>query len=389
MVTGEAPSLAALGILVTVIAAGYHPVLVRVRDTTDELLFGGRADPVETLTRLGTELSAGSSPQEWLRALRLALGVPAVELRAPDRTVARSGDDPGAGSEVTPLRVGSEQVGELVVSLPPEQLRLPAATRAVLDLVAGPLAQAVHATRLAAQLRTSRGRVVAALEEERRRVRRDLHDGLGPTLTGIAYSADAARNLVTTDPTASTELLRALRADVADAIAEIRRIVYGLRPRAIDELGLVGAVRQQVSRLGTSDGRPLRVDLVAPDALPDLPAAVEVVAYRVAVEAVTNVARHAGVDEATLRFAVGTAGLEVEVSDAGGSAAAWVPGVGLAGMRERVEEVGGVLTVETMPGRSRVAARIPLPDDALPDEGLPDDGLPDDVPPGPAIPPAE
>jgi signal transduction histidine kinase len=364
LVAGEPPSLGVLGVLVTVIAAGYHPVLVRVRDTADELLFGGRADPVETLTLLGSELSAGSSPQEWLRALRLALGVPAVELRTQDRTVARSGDDPGNGSEVTSLRLGAEPVGELVVSLPPEQLRLPATTRAVLDLVAGPLAQAVHATRLAAQLQASRGRVVAALEEERRRVRRDLHDGLGPTLTGIAYSADAARNLVSTDPAASVALLRDLRADTADAIAEIRRIVYGLRPRAIDELGLVAAVRQQVSRLGTADGRPLRVALDAPHALPDLPAAVEVVAYRVAVEAVTNVARHAGVDEATLRFAVRDGSLDVEVCDGGGSGTVWTPGVGLAGMRERVEEVGGLLTVETAPGRNRVSARIPLPDDA-------------------------
>jgi hypothetical protein len=103
--------------------------------------------------------------------------------------------------------------------------------------------------------------VLAAPEEEHRRVRRDLHDGLGPTLTGIAYSADAAANLLRSDADKAALLLRGLRSDAADAIAEIRRIVYGLRPNALDELGLVGAVRQQVSRLRAADGRPLQVDV--------------------------------------------------------------------------------------------------------------------------------
>ena len=144
------------------------------------------------------------------------------------------------------------------------------------------------------------------------------------------------------------------------AIAEVRRIVYGLRPRALDELGLVGAVRQRVERLRAADGSPLWVVVHAPE-LPELPAAVEVAAYRVAVEAVTNVARHAGADRARVEFRLpGPDELEVTVTDPGISAAPWTPGVGLSSMRERVELVGGRFDAAGGPEGGRVSARLPL-----------------------------
>ncbi|MGH4007230.1 MAG: hypothetical protein ACRDTH_03505 [Pseudonocardiaceae bacterium] len=172
--------------LVAVIAVGFHPVMIRVQTAMDELLFGGRADPVDTLTRLGTELTAGSSPQEWLDTLRVALSVPSVQLREDGRIVAASGVADGAHTVTTELRAGSEHVGDLVVALPADHLQLAPATRSVLGLIAAPLAQAVHAVRLSEQVQASRGRVVAALEEERRRMRRDLHDGApaAPRLSG-------------------------------------------------------------------------------------------------------------------------------------------------------------------------------------------------------------
>jgi len=364
------------GLLALVIAAGFHPVLVRTRGLMDELLFGGRADPVDALTRLGSELTAGSSPQDWLETLRAALGVPGIELRSGDDVVASSGALGGAAAgrlEVTPLVTGAERVGDLVVALPPDQLRPTPTTSAVLRLVAPPLAQALHAARLGEELRDSRRRVVASLEEERRRVRRDLHDGLGPTLTGIAYSADAATNLVSADSPDTDEavrVLRSLRADAGEAIAEVRRIVYGLRPKALDELGLVGAVRQRTSDLHATGGRVLAVDVAAPGELPELTAAVEVAAYRVAVEAVTNVARHAATDRATVTFSlVGDTYLRVRVADDGGSERPWRHGVGLSAMRERVEGVGGVLTVESGPAGAAVTADLPLGEGSVPAVG--------------------
>jgi len=370
-VTDQVPSLGVQGAVVALLAAGFHPVLVRVRSIVDELLFGGRVDPIGTLMRLGSELSAGSSPQDWLNALRLTLGVPAVEMRVDGAVLARSGPLMPVEVSVTALRVGSQHVGDLVVATPADQLRLPAATQSVLRLVAGPLAQALHATRLADELKASRGRVVAVLEEERRRVRRDLHDGLGPTLTGIAYTADAAANLLPSDSVAVAALLRELRADSAEAIAEIRRIVYGLRPRALDELGLAGAVRLHASRLLSADGRPMSVEVRCPAALPPLLAAVEVAAYRAATEAVTNVARHAGVDRATVELGISEDTLTVTVSDPGSSERPWTPGVGLSAMRERIEQVGGHLAVSGGRDGGLVRAVVPLSVSAAPGSALP------------------
>ncbi|NAZ81341.1 hypothetical protein GTR02_05880, partial [Kineococcus sp. R8] len=350
-----------LALLAALVAAGFHPVLLRVRGVVDEVLFGGRVDAVRTLALLGPELSGASDPQAWLATLRVALAVPAVELRAGSRSSASPGPLPAHAPRVeVELRAGGDVVGVLLVALAPGTRRLAPATRVVVQLLAGPLGQAAHATRLAEDLRASRARVLAVLEDERRRVRRDLHDGLGPTLTGIAYSADATANLLHGDPAGAAAVLAGLRTDAADAIAEVRRIVDGLRPRALDERGLVEAVRQQVSRLHAADGRRLHVRLRAPDVLPDLPAVVEVVAYRVAVEAVTNVARHAGVDEVDVRFAVAGGALVVEVRDRGAGRAAWAVGTGLGAMRERVEEVGGELHAAAGEAGGVVRAVVPL-----------------------------
>jgi signal transduction histidine kinase len=145
-------------------------------------------------------------------------------------------------------------------------------------------------------------------------------------------------------------VLRELRSDAAEAITEIRRIVHGLRPKALDELGLVAAVAQRVSRLRAADGRIMQVNITTPNTLPELPAALEVVAYRVAVEAVTNVARHSGVAEALVTITT-TPGqvLSLTVEDQGRSPEPWRPGVGLKSMRERVEQIGGTLDAHASP----------------------------------------
>ncbi|MEV6192066.1 histidine kinase [Streptomyces sp. NPDC051920] len=361
LVVGARPGKGVPALLAAAIAAGYQPVKRQVEASMDEMLFGRSADPVETLTRLGTDLTAGAPPPRWLRTLRSTLGVPGIALRQDGTTVGMAGTmDDGHTAQIT-LSAGADHVGDLVVCLPPGHLRLPQAATAVLELVAVPLAQALHAARLSEQLRLSRGRVVTALEEERRRMRRDLHDGLGPALTGIAYTADAAVNLIAADPERAVETMRGLRADVGDAITEIRRIVYGLRPRALDELGLVDAVRQRIAPLCAADDRALTVTIDAPPRLPPLPAAVEVAAYRVAVEAMTNIARHS--DGTTARLSLqltDIARLRVTVTDSGRCTVPWTPGVGIRSMHERVEEIGGTLTIDTTPEGATVIAELPL-----------------------------
>jgi signal transduction histidine kinase len=183
-----------------------------------------------------------------------------------------------------PLPFAGETIGRLIWQdrtgggLRPDERRL-------LSDLTRQVAVAVRAVLLTQAWHTSRQRLVAAREEERRRLRRDLHDGLGPTLAGIALGIDTARRAGAPDG-ATAELLDTLRETTEAAVGDIRRIVYDLRPPILDELGPAGAVREQAVRLGAAD-------ITVPDTLPALPAAVDVAAYRIAVEALTNASRHA------------------------------------------------------------------------------------------------
>lgn len=211
---------------------------------------------------------------------------------------------------------------------------------------------------MAAELARSREELVSAREEERRRLRRDLHDELGPTLASVAMRIESAVEMVDRDPAGAKELLGGLRAEVGDAVADIRRVVYALRPPQLDQLGLVGAIEERASQLAERDGGvAFRVE--APERLDGLPAAVEVAAFRIAHEALVNAARHAEATSCTVRVASNGA-LELEVRD-DGIGLDGRPGVGIASMRERAAELGGTCSVESQPGGGTVVrARLPL-----------------------------
>src|SRR6185437_7707334 len=186
----------------------------------------------------------------------------------------------------------------------------------------------------------SRERLVLAREEERRRLRRDLHDGLGPRLAALTLRIETARERLSSDPLAD-ELLGDLSTRTEDAVADIRRLVYSLRPPALDDLGLVPALRQASESYGTS-GPTFTIE--APEHLPALPAAVEVAAYRIAQEAIANVVRHANARHCIVRLTVNTSNtiLLVEIEDDGrGLPADTINGIGLHSMHERAEELGG------------------------------------------------
>jgi signal transduction histidine kinase len=218
----------------------------------------------------------------------------------------------------------------------------------------------MQARALRAQLETSRAAVVAAIEEERRRLRRDLHDGLGPRLTGVAYTADAARNILGRDPARATDLLAGLRAQAGEAITEVRRLVEGLRPPSLDQVGLEQALRQHARHLLRNDGRPITVELTVPTPLPVLSAAIEVTAYRIVVEALTNAARHSDGDRIAVTLRVDGESLAIEVRDNGHPHREWSPGVGLTSMRERTELLGGTVTAAADRAGGVVSARLPL-----------------------------
>jgi signal transduction histidine kinase len=346
-----------------VIALLVAPLLPRLQRLVDRAMYGDRSDPARVASRVGAELLAG--PEGGLpgvaSAVRRALRLPYVAVSSVDgRVLATDGAPPDGPVRAVALDYGGESVGELRVGLRPGERELSAADRAALGLVAAPLAVAVHATSLSGQLQESRERIVSAREEERRRLRRDLHDGMGPTLTGVALTADAATNLIESDPVRSRELLAALRTDVRQAIADIRRLVENLRPPALDELGLVGALRQRAEQLAwRAEGGGIGVRLDTPDQLPTLPAAIEVAAYRIATEALTNVVRHSGASTAVLRLRCDDT-LDVEVVDDGPPNGEWRAGMGLQAMRERAAELGGSFESGPSDTGGRVHVSLPL-----------------------------
>ena len=202
--------------------------------------------------------------------------------------------------------------------------------------------------------------LVITWEQERRRLCRELHDGLGPTLAGLALSLGTAQALSAGQPDLH-ELLGRLTAETQRAVTDLRRIVYGLRPSALDELGLAGALREQAGRF-RCQVPTLAISLDAPiKGLTGLPPVVEMACYRIVTEALANVARHAHATRCVVRIHVDH-GIHVDVRDNGaGLPAHWRAGVGIASMRERASELGGELVIEpSRPHGTRVAARLPV-----------------------------
>jgi signal transduction histidine kinase len=230
----------------------------------------------------------------------------------------------------------------------------------LLNIIAGQAGIAVHNLRLTQDLQRSREKLVTAREEERRRLRRDLHDGVGPTLASLSQRLDNASDLVKSDPEKSSQVLKELKGQVKGTVAEIRRLVYALRPPVLDEFGLVSALREHVAQYSGPNGLSITFDVTEP--MPPLPAAVEVAAYRIVMEAFTNTVQHAQASQCNIRIKLDGSSLLLEVSDDGkGLGTKTHSGVGLASMRERAAELGGETLVENIPsGGTCVHAHLPI-----------------------------
>jgi len=348
-------------LLTVVVAVALAPLLPRLQREVDRWTYGDRRDPARVAGTLGEHLAAGDvrGLTGVAAALRVALRLPYVAISDGRDVLAADGAAPTSVAAM-PLTYAGEEIGCLHIGLRPGERVLDEDDLPALRLVAAPLAVAIRAFTLSADLQSSRARLVVTREEERRRLRRDLHDGLGPTLTGLALAADAATNFLDDEPDKTRELLSALRRDTRIALADVRRLVDDLRPPALDEVGLVGALQQRAEQLRwRQDGTTFHVRLLAPDELPTLPAAVEVAAYRIATEALVNVARHARANEALIEVNC-LDSLDVAVTDDGHDEGAWMPGVGLEAMRERAAEVGGRLEAGPSATGGRVFVSIPL-----------------------------
>jgi signal transduction histidine kinase len=359
-----AVSLSATGL----VAVLFQPLRSRLQRGVNRLMYGERDDPYAVTSRLGRRLEATLVPEAVLptvvETIAQALKLPYAAILLQDgngyRTAASYGS-PRGESETLPLIYQREEIGQLVLSPRAPGEGFSDADRDLLEDLARQAEVAVHAVRLTADLQSSRERLVATREEERRRLRRDLHDGLGAQLAGLNVQAGALRRLIPRDPDAAEEVVVELREELRTAISDIRRLVYDLRPPALDDLGLAEALRRLAERYG-SEGEQLRMLVEAPEDLPSLPAAVEVAVYRITQEALTNVARHARARTCVVRLAVkNDVALQI-VDDGVGIPAQRSAGVGLSSMRERASELGGSCVVEPVPkGGTQVLVRLPLP----------------------------
>jgi signal transduction histidine kinase len=351
-------------LLVTGLAAvGLSPLRERAQRQVDRMLYGRRADPYGVLRDLDTAIAGARSSAEVLpsvagviaRSLRLPyVAIELVDTSGEHSAVRTAWGDARPVIRELPMEHHGRRVGTLLLAARSQGERFTSLDDKLLREVADHAGSAVAAVSLAQDAQESRERLVHALEEDRRRIRRDLHDHLGPVLSGITLQLDALRRMTAQHAEAGL-LTDTIRAEVADAVIDVRRLVHGLRPPVLDELGLVEAVRHHADLL--SGEIAVTVDA---DPLPALPAALEVAAYRIVTEALTNTLRHSGALSSSVQLRFTEDRLSIEVHDDGsGIAADAQRGVGLESMRERVAELGGLLDLES--SRSGTTVRVELP----------------------------
>jgi signal transduction histidine kinase len=354
-----------LSLLATgIIAVAFQPLRDRLQRLVNRLMYGERDDPYKVLSQLSQHLESTQTPGSILSTI---VGTIAQTLKLPYAAILLTDGNTLHTAAVTgsptkhlltlKLTHQNQIIGELHIAQRSPDEPFTAAERRLLEDIASQTGVAVHNVRLTADLQRSREQIVSAREEERLRLRRDLHDGLGPKLAGQTLKLEAAMDALDSETETARTLLKESMTESQTLISEIRRLVYGLRPPALDQLGLLAAIREQATQYQFNG---LQVTLSAPESLPNLPAAVEVAAYRIIQEALTNVARHSQARTCTVSLVIDK-DLEIVISDDGiGLPPTRHAGVGLSSMRERAEEIGGACTIESTTNGTRVFARLPI-----------------------------
>lgn len=355
-------SLVATGL----VAVLFQPVRERVQRFVNSLLYGEQSEPYEVIAGLGRRLETSFAPEDVLPTIALlvqeSLRLPYVAItlgQNGDREPATALGTPSGELSAFPLIYQNVVVGQLLVSSRQGSDMLNKADRALLADLAQHAGVAVHGVLLTAELQHSRERLILAREEERRRLRRDLHDDLAPALVGLSLRAGTISDLIESDPAQARQLADYLDSAIRSTVGDIRRLVYDLRPAALDDLGLLAAIRERA--LEYSSTQELAVIVDAPQSLPPLPAAVEVAAYRIVKEALLNVVKHAHARTCTIRIsAVETLAIEI-YDDGTGLQESAAAGVGHRSIRERTSELGGVCEITSSSrGGTRIMVTLPI-----------------------------
>jgi signal transduction histidine kinase len=335
-----------------------------VRQRVNRLVHGDVDEPHAALARVGRQLEAASGPDDLaehvvpsvLTQVCRVLRADGARLLLADGSSAEHGTPTGEASLDIPLAYAGRPVGHLALW---RRGGFAGGEQLLLEGLAAQASVAVHTVLLSREAQAAREAAALAREAERRRLRHDLHDDVGPTLAALALQAETARELAGSDPQASLAILGRLVPRLTGAVESVRALAHELTPPLLDELGLGAALEELAARLATTR-TTVRVDV---GALPAMPAALEVAAYRIAGEAVSNAVRHAGATTVCLTAAVRDGALRVSVSDDGTGLPAEesrAVGLGLSSMRLRAEEVGGTLEVTSGAGGTTVVAVVPL-----------------------------
>ena len=343
-------------LMVSLIATGlvavlFQPLRDRLQSGANRLIYGERDDPVTVLSRLGKQLEL-AIPQhsvlpELVETIAETLKLPYVGISLETNGELVTAAEYGRRSQsqvALPLVFQGEDIGKLTVAQRSSGEPFNPSEMALLENISRQAGAAAHSVQLTADLRRSRQRLVTAREEERRRLRRDLHDGLGPALAAHQLKIGSARALLDRDPEKVQQILDGLEHDVGETLSQIRHLVYGLRPPELDQLGLLAAVEQSINRHRTAsehtkqEGK-VRIDVTLP------------------------VLQHAKASQCQINFRLENGFLYVEIADNGVGLSKDRPaGVGLTSMRERTEELGGVIDISGKIGRgTQVMARLPVP----------------------------
>lgn len=344
-----------------VVAVGLTPARDQLQRLVDRFVYGPRADPVQAVSHLGGQV-ADAEPTKLLHtaleSVAESVGAVGAAVVAPDGHVISSVGGQAADYTIGSLRIGGRDLGALRLApryCPPRWLTV--SERRLHAALSSQVAVVVLAVNLTDELKAEHDRVVAATRAERDRLRRDLHDGLGPSLSGVGLGLQGlADHIDADDATACAPLLERLRAEVATAVDDVRRIIDDLRPAALDRLSLADALKRQAASLSG----PMNITVTA-DGPRLLPPRLENTTYRIATEALTNIARHAHARNAKVSIVTDDQALRLTVADDGdGGANTDGPGVGLTSMRHRAESLGGRLRIDTGAAGTTVTATLPL-----------------------------
>jgi len=345
-----------------IIALAVNPMYRLVSRAVNRMLYGARGDPYTALSVLGRRLAATTDPRQVLDALAHAAAETVLSPYVVAETaggllrVERGTPQPVAIS--IPLMFQGATLGWLRLAARSPGEPFDPRDRQLLDDTAAQAGAAVCAAVTELDLRSARERLVTLREEERRQLRRDLHDGVGPVLAGLGFTAEAAARALPADPVRAAQLLSSVHQQASAAITAVRQISRELRPAPLAELGLAGAIRRLAEPATEAE---MDVTVSVPDGLPELPAATEVAAYHIAAEAITNALRHSQATRLTVELGHERSQLMLRITDDGtGIPPEHGEGMGLASMRQRAEELGGAWSLHSAGGRG-TAVEISLP----------------------------